>query len=186
LQVFPGVGVKSAQRMAIHLLQKDKEGGEELAKTMQQAFNKIKHCSKCRFLTENEICEICSDERRNQTKICVVHSHYDVVAFESANIFDGVYFVLHGALSPIDGIDSQALAIDMLVDIVKKGEFSEVILATNSSSEGEMTSYFIQQHIKKFVSKITKLAQGIPFCSEVELLDINTLSLAFADRKFFD
>lgn len=185
LQCFPGVGPKSAQRMALHLLQQDRKEGFCLATIMQRALTEIKKCTRCRALSEQTVCHLCQDTRREQQRICVVHTHYDMLAVESTGQFLGRYFVLHGALSPIDGIDGEALAVDLLVDWLQKDTIEEVILATNASAEGEMTSYYIQQQIHTLVSTISKLAQGIPTAGTLEYLDMNTLSLALQERKSF-
>lgn len=185
LQCFPGVGPKSAQRMALHLLQRNREKGLLLAKLLERSLTEIGHCRTCQSLSEDPHCRICEDATRQKDVLCVVHSHYDMLAMEATGRFQGVYFVLHGALSPIDGIDGETLAIEKLVARLRQASFKEVILATNASAEGEITSYYIKQHITGLVPVISKLAQGVPSASQVEFLDINTLALALQERRVF-
>ncbi len=179
---LPGVGPKSAQRMLLHLLERDREGGRHLARILSEAIEKIGHCKFCRNLTETEVCEICSDVSRGSTIICVVESPTDVIAIEQSLSFRGQYFVLMGTLSPIDGRGPDEIGIDQLVKRCEAG-IQEIILAVSSTVEGEATAHYIAEALKPLNVTISRLAQGIPLGGELEYVDGGTLSHAFEGRK---
>lgn len=184
-KVLPGVGNKSAQRMAYYLLERDKEGGSNLVNCLDKALKEVKPCKKCQDLTEYELCNICQSTSRNQNQLCIVETPSDVIAIEQSGIYKGLYFVLMGHLSPIDGIGPEELGLPKLQQrITDKIEvIQELILATNPTVEGEATTYYIQQMASKLDVKVTRLAQGIPLGGELEYIDSGTLGQAFADRK---
>jgi len=183
-QCLPGVGPKSAQRMALHLLERNKNAGLILANTLEAALESVEKCKECRIFTENDTCQICSNEKRNERLICVVESVSDVFAIEQSNQFNGHYFILHGHLSPIDDIGPDELALNNLFSKVKKGLVEEVILATGSTLEGETTSHFIFDNLKNVENlKLTKLARGVPLGGELEYVDRGTIMHALSDRQ---
>jgi len=184
-EILPGVGAKSAQRMAYHLLERDKKGGEYLINRLDEALKKIKHCERCQDLTEFELCSLCQSTRRNPQELCVVESPVDVIAIEQSGIYKGYYFVLMGRLSPIDGIGPEELGLPKLQKRLQNTEnpIEELILATNPTVEGEATAYYLQQMAEKLNIKVTRLAQGIPLGGELEYIDSGTLGQAFVDRK---
>jgi len=179
---LPGVGPKSAQRMLLHLLERDREGGRHLARILSEAIEKIGHCKSCRNLTEAELCEICSDGKRGSTIICVVEAPSDVIAIEQSLSFRGQYFVLMGTLSPIDGRGPDEIGIDHLIRRCESG-IQEIILAVSSTVEGEATAHYIAEALKPLNVTISRLAQGIPLGGELEYIDGGTLSHAFEGRK---
>lgn len=182
-RVLPGVGPKSAQRMAFHLLERNKKGGEHLAKVLAQAVDEVGHCEQCRTLTEEATCGICQSTRRKGSELCIVESPSDVSVIEQSGIFNGKYFVLMGHLSPIDGIGPQALGLDLLEQRLSSESIDELILATNPTVEGEATAHYIQQMAAANGVKVSRLAQGIPMGGELEYLDSGTLSQAFLARN---
>ena len=179
---LPGVGPKSAQRMLLHLLERDREGGRRLAQILREAIEKIGHCKSCRNLTEAELCEICSDGKRESNIICVVEAPSDVIAIEQSLSFSGQYFVLMGTLSPIDGRGPDEIGIDHLVRRCESG-IQEIILAVSSTVEGEATAHYISEALKPLNVTISRLAQGIPLGGELEFVDGGTLTHAFDGRK---
>jgi recombination protein RecR len=179
---LPAVGPKSAQRMLLHLLERDREGGRRLARILSEAIDKIGHCKSCRNLTEAELCEICSDGKRESNMICVVEAPSDVIAIEQSLSFSGQYFVLMGTLSPIDGRGPDEIGIDHLVRRCESG-IQEIILAVSSTVEGEATAHYISEALKPLNVTISRLAQGIPLGGELEFVDGGTLSHAFDGRK---
>ena len=183
---LPGVGPKSAQRMTFHLLQRDRDGAEQLAKTLLQAIDKIGHCQQCRTLTEEQLCNICSHPGRDQAVICVVESPADVWVVEQTAVFKGVYFVLHGRLSPLDGIGPDELGLEHLEQRFTSGTVKEIILATNSTVEGEATAHFIGELARKHQIKASRIAHGVPMGGELEFIDSGTLSHAFNGRREMD
>ena len=183
LQVLPGVGQRTAQRMALHLLERDRNGAKRLAASLEQAMDQVKHCQRCRNYTVEEICTICANPRRQQRTCCVVETPADVFALEQSNVFDGVYFVLLGRLSPIDGIGPSDLGLDLLQQHLESACFDELIIATNSSIEGEATAYYIQEMCAGKNLNISRLAQGVPLGGELEYIDKSTLALAINNRK---
>jgi recombination protein RecR len=179
---LPGVGPKSAQRMLLYLLERDREGGRHLARILTEAIDKIGHCRSCRNFTEAELCKICSDGKRESNTICVVEAPSDVMAIEQSFSFRGQYFVLMGTLSPIDGRGPDEIGIDHLVRRCESG-IEEIILAVSSTVEGEATAHYIAEALKPLNVTISRLAQGIPIGGELEYVDGGTLSHAFAGRK---
>ncbi len=180
---LPGVGPKSAQRMAFHLLQRDKQGAQQLANSLHRAIDEIGHCQQCRTLTEQTLCEICVHASRDQSLLCVVESPADVWVVDHATFFKGVYFVLHGRLSPLDGIGPDELGMDLLEQRFAQGQIKEIILATNSTVEGEATAHFIAEVAKKHQIQASRIAHGVPMGGEIEFTDSGTLSHAFEGRR---
>lgn len=180
---LPGVGPKTAQRMAFHLLQSDRNGAKMLAGTLLSAIDNIGHCQQCRTLTELALCKICADNSRDSSLICIVESPADVWIVEQAAVFKGRYFVLHGRLSPLDGIGPDELGLDLLEQRLATGSVKELILATNSTVEGEATAYFISEIAKKHHVQASRIAHGVPMGGELEFIDSGTLSHAFKGRK---
>ena len=184
LKCLPGVGAKSAQRMAFHLLERNRRGGSKLAKTLATAMTDIGHCQSCRNFTEQDFCEICqSPKRKIATSLCIVESPGDVIAIENTGEFTGKYFVLMGHLSPIDGIGPDDLGLDVLEKQLATGQFVEMILATNPTVEGEATAHFIAELAQQYQVNISRIAHGVPVGGELEYVDGNTLSHAFSGRK---
>ncbi len=182
LRVLPGVGPKTAQRMALHLLQRDRDGGARLVEALRAALEVIGHCQRCRNLSEQALCGLCSDPRRDDTRLCVVETPADVLAIEQTARYTGHYFVLGGRLSPIDGIGPEALGIDALVARVAGDRVTEVILATNATVEGEATAYYIAEQLRGTPVELSRIAHGVPLGGELEFVDGNTLAQAFAAR----
>ena len=180
---LPGVGPKSAQRMAFYLLQRDRNGAKILSETLLRAIDKIGHCQQCRTLTEHTLCEICADNSRDNSLICIVESPADVWIVDQATVFKGRYFVLHGRLSPLDGIGPDELGLDLLEQRLATGIIKELILATNSTVEGEATAYFISEIARKHQVQASRIAHGVPMGGELEFIDSGTLSHAFKGRK---
>lgn len=185
LSCLPGVGPKSAQRMAFHLLQRNREGGRQLSRILAQAMDGISYCRDCRALSEAEICEICVDLSRDAELLCVVESTADVWVIDQATAFKGKYFVLHGRLSPLDGIGPEQLGIDFLEQKLVDGSIKEIILATNSTIEGQATAHFIADIAAKYNVRATRIAHGVPMGGELEFIDSGTLAHAFAGRRDF-
>ena len=180
---LPGVGPKSAQRMAFYLLQRDRNGAKILAETLLHAIAAMGQCRQCRTLTEHALCEICADNSRDDSLICIVESPADVWIIDQATQFKGRYFVLHGRLSPLDGIGPDELGLDLLEQRLATGTIKELILATNSTVEGEATAYFIGEIAKKHQVQASRIAHGVPMGGELEFIDSGTLSHAFKGRK---
>jgi recombination protein RecR len=182
LRCMPGIGRKSAQRIAYHLLQRDREGAQRMAQALQDAVQHIGHCQRCRNFSETPVCEYCSSQRRDRSLLCVVESPADVYAVDEAG-FNGMYFVLMGHLSPLDGIGPEELELDKLAALLDEGEVQEVILATNSTVEGEATAHFISEMVKSRNKRVTRIAHGVPMGGELEYVDSSTLSEAIAGRR---
>lgn len=182
LRCLPGVGPKSAQRMAFHLLEHDREGAKRLAHSLLQACEKIGHCQSCRTLSESSVCSICSNAKRDHSLLCVVETPSDIRAIEQATGYNGLYFVLMGHLSPIDGIGPQQLGIDQLEKRLQSPDIQEVILATNPTVEGEATAHYISGIVRAYHKKPTRIAHGVPIGGELEYVDMGTLSHAFSGR----
>jgi recombination protein RecR len=180
---LPGVGPKTAQRMAFHLLQRDRNGAKILAETLLRAIDNIGYCRQCRTLTEHDLCEICADSARDDSLVCIVESPADVWIIDQATVFKGRYFVLHGRLSPLDGIGPDEIGLDLLEKHLSSGLVKELILATNSTVEGEATAYFIGEIAKKHHVQASRIAHGVPMGGELEFIDSGTLSHAFNGRK---
>jgi recombination protein RecR len=183
LRCLPGVGPKSAQRMTLHLLERDRQGADKLAKSLSEAIDRIGHCQRCRNFTELDICEICIDQRRDQKTVCVVETPADVLAVESSSSFRGVYFVLMGHLSPIDGIGPEDIGLDKFSQRVSDEKTEEVILATNPTVEGEATAYYLTDLLKDSGVKISRIAHGVPLGGELEYVDGSTLAHALSGRR---
>jgi recombination protein RecR len=183
LRVLPGVGAKTAQRMALQLLERDKDGAARLAEAIVEAVEKVGRCRVCRTLTENDLCEICSNSRRNNAQICVVENPADLYAIEQAGSFQGKYFVLLGHLSPIDGVGPEQLGIDQLIERLISDQVSELILATNLTVEGEATAHFIADKAKALGVSVSRIAYGVPMGGELEYVDGGTLNMALQSRK---
>ena len=183
LRCLPGVGAKSAQRMALQLLEHDKEGAAHLAGTISEAILKVGRCEKCRTLTEDRECRICSNPSRSSSQICVVENPADLYAIEQAGSFRGKYFVLLGHLSPIDGISPDQLGINNLIERLQVEEITELILATNLTVEGEATAHFIADKAKALGISVSRIAYGVPMGGELEYVDGGTLNMALQSRK---
>jgi len=182
LRCLPGVGPKTAQRMALHLLERDREGGRRLARLLAEAMDRIGHCSRCRTLSESEVCALCANPRRDASQLCVVETPADVVAMEQAIDYSGLYYVLGGRLSPLDGIGPREIGLDRLEHRLREARIDELILATNPTVEGEATAHFIGQIAKDLGIRVTRIAHGVPLGGELEYMDGGTLSHAFAWR----
>lgn len=182
LRCMPGIGKKSAQRIAYHLLQRNREGAKKLADALDEAVEHIGHCRRCRNFSETPLCDYCSSERRDKSLLCVVESPADVYAVDEAG-FKGVYFVLMGHLSPLDGIGPDELELDRLAALLDEGEVQEVILATNSTVEGEATAHFISEMVRNRDRRVSRIAHGVPMGGELEYVDSGTLSEAIAGRR---
>ena len=185
LCILPSVGPKTAQRMAFYLLQRNRNGAKILAESLLNAIENIGHCQQCRTFTEHALCEICADNTRDSSIICIVESPADSWVIDLATVFKGHYFVLHGRLSPLDGIGPDELGLDLLEQRLASGEIKELILATNSTVEGEATAYFIGEIAKKNHVPATRIAHGVPMGGELEFIDSSTLSHAFNGRRQF-
>ena len=183
LRCLPGVGPKSAQRMTLHLLERDRAGADNLAAALLDAVNKVDHCQRCRNFTELDICEICIDPRRDASTICVVETPADVLAVEMSGSFKGIYFVLMGHLSPIDGIGPEEIGLDRFHRRVVEEGVSEVILATNPTVEGEATAYYLIDLLQGDGVKVSRIAHGVPLGGELEYVDGSTLAHAFSGRR---
>lgn len=182
LRCLPGVGPKSAQRMALHLLERDRPGAERLAARIAEAVDKIGHCSRCRTLCEQEVCWICANPGRDGGQLCVVETPADMFAIESSGVYRGRYFVLMGHLSPIDGIGPTDIGIDLLLTRLTESPVEELILATNLTVEGEATAHFISEQVRPLQIPISRIAQGVPLGGELEFVDGGTLNHAFVSR----
>lgn len=183
LRVLPGVGQKSAQRMALDLLERKRDGGVRLSKALSEAMHKVQRCEKCRNFTEQDVCEICRDTRRDDRLLCVVESPSDLLAIEQSQQYAGKYFVLGGSLSPIDGRGPEEIGIGQFVSYLDQIQVSEVILATNPTVEGEATAHYISEILKNRGILATRLAHGIPLGGELGFVDGGTLGHAFSGRK---
>lgn len=183
LRCLPGVGPKSAQRMTFHLLERNRDGAQRLVQALSHALDNVKHCQRCRILSETELCSRCNDDRRQQDILCIVEMPRDVLAIEQATQYQGQYFVLSGHLSPLDGIGPDALGIPKLIEWLDKNTIEEVILATNPTIEGEATAHFIGELARTRNIKVSRLAHGIPLGGELEFIDSSTLSHAFSGRE---
>lgn len=183
LRSLPGVGVRSAQKMALHLLERDRFGAERLSESLSAALEGVGHCQKCRMLTEDDLCNICSDNSRDRTKLCVVESPSDQAAIEMSGAYFGYYFVLMGQLSPINGVGPEDIGVPELVERLKSGDVRELILATNSTVEGEATAHYIAVEARNFEKvQLSRIAHGIPAGGMLEQVDSQTLQQAM-DRR---
>lgn len=186
LTCLPGVGPKSAQRMALHLLDRDRQKATRLADVLSQAMSKIGRCQRCRNFTENPQCHICSHTSRDPALLCVVETPADVIAIEQAGTYRGFYFLLLGHLSPIDGIGPEEIGIPLLDERLGEGEVKELIIATGTTVEGEATAHFISEMARKHGVVASRIAHGVPMGGELEYVDSNTLSLALRGRRVID
>jgi recombination protein RecR len=183
LQCLPGVGPKSAQRMTLHLLERDRRGGEVLAAALSGALARVGRCSLCRNLSEETLCPICASERRDRGLLCVVETPADVLAVEQAGGYQGLYFVLLGRLSPLDGIGPAEIGLERLAERVRAEGIRELILATNPTVEGEATAYYITEMLRPAGATVTRIAHGVPLGGELEYVDGGTLQHAFSGRR---
>ena len=183
LKCLPGVGPKSAQRMAFHLLERDRQGAAEILATLDHALKTVRHCVRCNNFSANELCSICESPGRNSSLLCVLETPADLESVEQAGIFKGMYFVLMGHLSPLDGIGPDELGIRSLIALIESDVINEIILATNLTVEGEATADYIGEIARKRSIKVTRLARGLPMGGELEYMDQGTLSQAFEGRR---
>jgi len=186
LRCLPGVGPKSAQRMAYHLLERDREGARRLARQLQAAADQVGHCTRCRTLTESEVCRLCGDASRDDSLLCVVETPTDVQAIEQSTSYRGRYFVLMGHLSPLDGVGPEDIGLDLLAECINGGDIQEVILATNPTVEGEATAHFIADLAQLSEVKVSRIAYGVPFGGELEYVNSGTISHAISGRREFN
>ncbi len=186
LRCLPGVGPKSAQRMALYILERDRQGGRRLADVLVKAVDSVGHCTDCHTLSELDRCVICSNTKRDRSQICVVETPVDLLAIEQTGIYSGLYFVLMGHISPIDGIGPKDIGIDQLVMRAKNEGVKEVILATNPTVEGEATAYYISEQISSLGVIVSRIAHGVPLGGELEYVDGGTLSHALNGRKVME
>jgi recombination protein RecR len=182
LRCLPGVGPKSAQRMALHLLERDREGGVHLATVLEASMERIGRCTACRDLTEHELCSICANDQRDSTVLCIVESPSDVMAIEQATAYRGRYFVLLGRLSPLDGIGPEELGLEQLAERLREAPPEELIIATNPTVEGEATAYYLQRMAQKHGIAVSRIAHGVPLGGELEFTDQSTIAHAFSSR----
>ncbi|TNE76271.1 MAG: recombination protein RecR [Gammaproteobacteria bacterium] len=183
LRCLPGVGPKSAQRMALHLLERDRKGAVRLVQALDQAAEHVGRCRQCRTLTESDECEICSNPRRENHQLCVVETPADLFAIEQSGSYRGRYFVLLGHLSPIDGIGPEAIGVDQLLRRLTEEDINELILATNLTVEGETTAHYIGERARQLNVTVSRIAHGVPMGGELEYVDGGTLAHAFSSRK---
>ena len=183
LRVLPGVGQKSAQRMAYHLLERNREGGQRLSQALAESMAKVGHCSSCRDFSESELCATCASGARERTLLCAVENPADRLAIEQATGYRGLYFVLQGRLSPLDGIGPRELGLDLLATRMAQGEVKELIIATNPTVEGEATAHYLAQLARQFEVRPSRLAHGLPLGGELEYVDRGTLAHAFGSRQ---
>ena len=186
LRCMPGVGKKSAQRIAFHLLERDRDGASHLSTALTQAVQGIGHCKRCRMLSEHELCSICSASGRDETQLCIVESPADVMAIEDATGFRGHYFVLMGHLSPLDGIGPQELGLTSLEQRLAEGHISEMIIATNPTVEGDATAHYLADLAERHGVPASRIAHGVPLGGELEYVDGGTLSHAFYGRRLVE
>ena len=183
LRRLPGVGVKSAQRMAFHLLQHDREGAQRIALALQSAIANVRHCERCHTFTEAPVCSICLDGTRDARQLCVVETPADQAALERTGSYRGLYFVLMGRLSPLDGVGSADIGAHELLERAVDGHTAEVIIATNFTAEGEATAHVLAEALKARGLRVTRLARGVPIGSELEYVDLGTIAHALIDRR---
>jgi recombination protein RecR len=183
LKVLPGVGPKSAQRMAFHLLQREQAGAERLARALDRALSSLVHCERCNTLSETPLCNLCADESRKQNQLCVVEMPADLLMLEQARCYDGLYFVLMGRISPLEGLGPREANLDKLLLRAQDGVVDEVILATNFTAEGEVTAHMIGELLKQRGIKVSRIARGMPVGGELEHVDPGTLAQALYERR---
>lgn len=183
LTCLPGVGQKSAQRMALYLIERDQNGARRLANATLDALEKVQHCKQCRNFSDTDLCEICASDKRDSGTLCVVETPADVLAIEASDAFQGTYFVLLGRLSPLDGIGPDQLGLDELEKYLAESSVEEIILATSATVEGDITAQFVADIARKFNINTSRLARGIPLGGELEYVDSGTLSRALSGRQ---
>jgi len=183
LRALPGVGPRSAQRMAYYLLQHERPGAEALARALADALATVRHCERCNNFTEDEICALCRSPRRDRSLLCVVETPADLAMVEQTSTYSGMYFVLMGRLSPLDGVGPKEIGLERLLARVSGGEVTEVILATNFTNEGEATAHYIAEMLRARHIKASRIARGVPMGGELEYVDVGTLSQALLDRR---
>ena len=183
LRVLPGVGPRSAQRMAYYLLQHDRAGAEALAQSLGEALRAVRHCARCNNFTEDEICALCRSPRRDPALLCVVETPADLAMVEQTLSFSGMYFVLMGRLSPLDGVGPRDIGLDRLLARATDGVVEEVILATNFTNEGEATAHYIAEMLRARGVRASRIARGVPLGGELEYVDVGTISQALLDRR---
>lgn len=183
LRALPGVGPRSAQRMAYHLLQHDRPGAEGLAQALTGALQTVRRCAKCNNFSEEDTCGLCASPRRDASLLCVVETPADLATVEQTLSFSGMYFVLMGRLSPLDGVGPRDIGLDKLLARASQGEVQEVILATNFTNEGEATAHYIAEMLRARSLKVTRIARGVPLGGELEYVDAGTISQALLDRR---
>ena len=183
LRRLPGVGVRSAQRMAHHLLQHDRPGATLLARALDAAVERVGHCQRCHTFTEETICSLCRDPARDPTALCVVETPADQAAMERSGSYRGLYFVLQGRLSPLDGVGLESIGAEALLQRATDGHVTEVILATGFTAEGEVTAHALSEALKHRGLRVTRLARGVPVGSDIEFVDLGTIAHALADRR---
>jgi len=183
LRVLPGVGPRSAQRMAYHLLQHDRAGADQLAQALAGALATVRRCARCHNFTEEEVCALCRSPRRDASLLCVVETPADLAMVEQTLSYSGMYFVLMGRLSPLDGVGARDIGLDQLLARATDGEVQEVILATNFTNEGEATAHYIAEMLRARNVKVSRIARGVPLGGELEYVDAGTISQALLDRR---
>ena len=183
LRRLPGVGVKSAQRMAFYLLQHDRDGAQRLAHSLQSAVANVRHCERCHTFTEAAVCSICLDGTRDARQLCVVETPADQAALERSGSYRGLYFVLMGRLSPLDGVGTADIGAHQLIERATDGHTEEVIIATNFTAEGEATAHVLAEALRARGLRVTRLARGVPVGSELEYVDLGTIAHALVDRR---
>lgn len=183
LRVLPGVGPRSAQRMAYHLLQRDRPGAEQLARALSEALARVRHCELCNNYTEDEVCALCQSARRDRSLLCVVETPADLSMVEQTSAYSGMYFVLMGRLSPLDGIGPRDIGLEKLLARATAGEVAEVVLATNFTNEGEATAHYVAEMLRSKKVRVSRIARGVPLGGELEYVDAGTLSQALLDRR---
>jgi len=183
LRCLPGVGPKAAQRMALHLLQHDREGALRLAKALDAATRIVRHCQRCNTFTEDELCSLCRSSKRDASLLCVVETPADLLMLEHTQAYSGLYFVLMGRLSPLDGVGPKEIRLDRLLKRALDGQVREVVLATNFTNEGEATAHYIGEMLGARGLKVTRLARGVPVGGELEYVDSGTLAQALRERR---
>ena len=183
LRRLPGVGPKSAQRMAFHLLERDREGARAIAQALINAVERVKHCQRCNNFSETDLCGICSSPQRDPSLLCVVESPADLVSLDQAGVYNGMYFVLMGRLSPLDGIGPEELRLDRFEALLDQGQIKEVVLATNLTMEGEATAHYVSELVRKRGIRVTRIAYGVPVGGELEYIDRSTLARALSGRR---
>ena len=183
LRRLPGVGPKSAQRMAFHLMERDRDGARQIAQALSQALERVVNCKRCNNFSESELCAICSSPRRDPSLLCVVESPSDLVSLDQAGVYNGMYFVLMGRLSPLDGIGPEQIGIPRLEALLDEGVIKEVVLATNLTGEGEATAHYIGELVRARNIRATRIAYGVPVGGELEYTDRSTLARALSGRR---